>query len=116
MALTAAGAMAVATSAFGQATVSIDELFCSVFDGAGNTFVVSPPAAKVQAVLTDSGNSKITCHAPNTGAPTPTKRAVLFDFDSTGLSCGTSFGITTDWHAVVTSSGRTSLTCHVNVQ
>lgn len=126
MAMAAAGAMAVATSAFGQAVV-VDDVQCGFLDAAGVGHAVFPKAlggdAVMQAVLTDSGNSKFTCsgtlpdEATLPGDPGYPNRAVLWDFDSTnGGLCNTNYGNTEDWHMVVTKSGKATVTCHLNVQ
>lgn len=125
MALTAAGAMAVATSAFGQAVV-VDDAACVVLDAAGDVHGLTAKAlggdAVVQAVMTGSDNVKYTCNGTlpevatlpgDDGLP---NRAVLWDFDSTGATCGTSFGPTEDWHMVVTKGGKVNLTCYINAQ
>jgi hypothetical protein len=118
----AAAATLYAGAAFAQAEVSaevsIDEISCSVFDGNGDIKEINNPAiggdAMVQAVLTPSGNSKISCSGslPLDAAPA-LGRAVVWDFESTGIMCSTTYGLTTDWHNVVTKSGRVTLTCHV---
>ncbi|MCH8166515.1 MAG: hypothetical protein IIC03_01080 [Proteobacteria bacterium] len=105
---------------------------CGVFDGEGHPkFLVAggmPGDAVLQAVITPSGNVKLTCNGdirlavehpnfpefPGPGVPAP-GRAVMFsgdDFDE--LLCGTAFGHTDDWQNVVTRSGRVSLTCVIN--
>ena len=67
----------------------------------------------VQAVMTPSGNSKITCSGtlPD-GAAVPGAGAVV----TSDFSCNTMFGVTFDTHNVVAKSGRVTLTCHINGQ
>lgn len=97
------------------ADVNIDETLCGVLDANGAGWFIFPPAlggdAVVQSVSTPSGNSKVTCNGTlPAGAALPDNRAVVL---SDGL-CSTGFGITDDFHLVVTKSGRVSLTCHIN--
>jgi len=102
-------------SALAQAEVQIDETGCFVIDGDGNGDLIDATAlggdAVIRAVMTPSGNSKITCNG--TAAPAQ-GRAQISDNESTGFLCNTSFGLTADWHNVVTKSGRVSLTCYIN--
>lgn len=114
MAVATAGAMAVATSAFGQATVFIDEGGCVGFDGEGNAPMEFADVQK-QQVLSDDGHAKLSCHGTNTGAPPPGRGAVLHDAESTGLDCQTGWGLTSDWHQVVTPSGQTTIVCQLDL-
>lgn len=120
-----AAAIAVATAAVLSAgsanaqgaTVFIDEDIgaCSVFDGAGGlVLLTAADGAVLQAVLTPSGNIKLTCNGKiAVGAP---QRAVFYSSDDLGIPCGTIFGPADEWQEVVTKSGRVSLTCHFNAQ
>lgn len=119
MAMAAAGAMAVSTSAFGQ-TVVVNAGSCDVLDAEGSEVTIVDAGgggdAVVQGVFTESGNQKVTCNGTLPSGALPERGAVLLDFESTGRECQTFVGSTTDWHQVVTSSGRVALTCHVNAQ
>ena len=104
--------------------VVITDTPCLFLDG--NGFLVS--ASDSQAVVTDSGNRKITC----TGQVTPSSTdqdAVHWNFDNTGLFCSIygnpsissglarhphRFPFTQDWEEVVTPSGQATLSCHIN--
>ncbi len=119
----AAAAVLSTGSANAQATVLIDATTCGVVDAVGAPNSISPPAlggdAVIQQVLTDNGNSKITCNGTLTSGTLPgdaglPNRAVIFSGPDDG-SCSTGFGSTNDWHLVVTKSGRVALTCHVNI-
>ena len=115
----AAAALLNSGSANAQALV-IDDLSCKLFDSAMAVHTIFPPAlggdAVVQRVMTPSGNSKITCSGRlPAGAATPPNRAAIFSGPDDG-NCGTGFGVTDDWHEVVTKSGRAVLTCHLNGQ
>ena len=59
-----------------------------------------------QAVITPSGNTKLTCHfeGPPIAETTVGK----------GFLCGTPLGPTTESHYVYTKSGNATLTCHIN--
>jgi hypothetical protein len=99
------GAHAQPASAKGA--VVIRNTGCGMLDGNGgfvfttNTLVVGTP----------SGNDKLQCRAK---VPNSSGKAVHYDFQSTGLICGTFFNITTTWHETVSASGRATLTCVVN--
>jgi hypothetical protein len=111
-----------AGSALAQATVEINEDSCAVLDDQGKDWTIYPPAlggdAVVQAVLTPSGNSKITCNGTlPASAALPDRGATVYTFDDLRVNCDTGFGeATDDWINVVTRSGRVSLTCHINGQ
>ncbi|MBD3609177.1 MAG: hypothetical protein HUJ30_01375 [Gammaproteobacteria bacterium] len=98
------------------AEVRIDATACNVFNGDGGLTTIYPPDAVVQAVLTPSGNHKITCSGDlPAGAPVPSRGAKLFDPSNSPYTwCGTTFGVSTDFHAVVTPSGHATLQCIVN--
>jgi hypothetical protein len=87
--------------------VVIRDTGCGMLDGDGgfvfttNTLVVGTP----------SGNDKLQCRAK---VPNSSGKAVHYDFESTGLICGTFFHITTTWHETVSASGRATLTCVFN--
>ncbi len=126
MALSVLAAAVVVVSAKSSAladapAVVITDTPCLFLDG--NGFLAL--ASESQAVVTDSGNSKITC----TGQVTPSSSAqgaVHWNFDNTGRLCSTSrglflpthhrppFPVTRDWEEVVTPSGQATLSCHIN--
>jgi hypothetical protein len=105
--------------------VVITDSVCMFLDGNGSLVLASDS----QAVLTESGNGKITC----TGQVTPSSTAqdaVHWNFDNTRLVCfipesSEGFGglafhhhfhipPTQDWEEVVTPSGQATLSCHIN--
>jgi len=40
------------------------------------------------------------------------KRTKIWDFENTGILCGTEGGATDDWHEIISPSGVAKLTCH----
>ena len=91
------------------AIVSINEGSCFI-GGLGPTLPISGGTDDRQAVLTPSGNLKITCRwPPFPEAVWPSETVIL-----TGFDCGTPFGTTTDSRLVYTTSGRLTLTCYVH--
>jgi len=119
--LALAAVMVVSTRSSAKAdapAVVITDSSCTFLDGNGS-FVF---ASDSQAVITDSGNSKITC----TGQVTPSSTAqgaVHWNFDNTRLLCSILSGLarhhhqrllTQDWEEVVTPSGQAMLSCHIN--
>jgi hypothetical protein len=107
--------MLSARTAKAQAVVVRDGL-CGVLAGDCATVEIIVDNGAT-AVVTTSGNGLTSCQATlPAGAPLPPKGAAKCDFASTGLSCGTSAGVTNDWRETVTPSGQVSLTCHLNGQ
>lgn len=96
-------------AASANAAIVVNDIGCSMLDGNGNPVLVT----ESHVVSTSSGNSMITCKgdvAPSTSA----KRAVHYDYSTTPTLCSTTFGMTDDWHLVVTPSGKATLVCHVH--
>jgi hypothetical protein len=100
------------TAAPADATVApalvIHEGGCGVLNGDGGvTF-----ASIRNAVITNNGKGtgKLTCKVK--GAPNSTGTAQIFNFDNTGLLCGTPSGATARWTNVVSASGNVTLSCH----
>ena len=86
--------------------VVINDGFCLLFDGDGALVL----AEGSHAVITSNGNGKLTCKAKNVA--NSTGQAVIYNAENTGLPCGTSLGLTDDWHNTVSASGNSSLQCH----
>ena len=87
-----------------------DVYACGMRDGNG-AFVVTQDT---QVVVTNNqqGNGKVTCQA--NVMPSISGRAQQWDFDNTGLLCGTPSGTTRSWHEVVSAKGEATLQCHTN--
>ncbi|MCK5235088.1 MAG: hypothetical protein KAJ88_04545 [Candidatus Aenigmarchaeota archaeon] len=95
---------------------------CNVPDANGNLFFT--PDSHIVISNDKNGNSKITCHSQLTDPETYPKKAVHWDYESYLEAhpnipnilgeCGTGAGLTKDWKAVVTPSGKVMLTCHIN--
>jgi hypothetical protein len=123
----AAAAVVISPKSFAKAdspAVVITDSVCMFLDGNGSLVLASDS----QAVITDSGNSKITC----TGQVTPSSTAqgaVHWNLDNTshllchipsgegevgGLARRGFFPLTPDWEEVVTPSGQATLSCHIN--
>jgi hypothetical protein len=85
---------------------------CFLLDGDGNIV----PADTDQSVITNNGKGtgKLTCHAE--GVVNTTGKAVHWDFDSTGIFCGTPSVPTDNWKATISqnddgTTGDAVLTC-----
>lgn len=87
--------------------VFIDEGGCGLLNDDG-----IPVAGEGHEVSANSsnGNVKLTCSINL--EPTSTGRSVIYNYDTTGILCGTSGGSTDDWHEVISRSGQAKLTCH----
>ena len=133
----AAAALLGSGSAHAQgADVRIDETGCRVFDAGGvNLFDINIPFlggdAVVQAVMTPSGNSKITCAGtlpdiavlpgeedPATMKTLPNRAVIKTNFlcTTTFLDMAGKILLTEDSFQVVTKSGRVKLTCFIHEQ
>jgi len=92
--------------------VVIKDTNCTVLDTALDTFVVIE-SVKV-TTPSKNYNKNVSCHGDLPYDP-PAK-AVVLDFDNTGLNCCVMFDgqwySTTQWHETITPSGNVSLTCH----
>ena len=89
----------------GGATITRD-FGCSVFDGNRNLVQADHVTLEVDS---EGDTTTLVCIAHGV-APTPTNRADV----QKGFTCGTFMGTTTDSHSVVTRSGVSVLTCHIN--
>lgn len=103
----------VASSVQAQAMVTIDMIVCGMLDGNG-VFVVTADTHHVTTNNTPvAGEAKFTCQA--TVTPSLSGRAVIWDFENTGLSCFVPPSyVTTSWHEVVSAKGEATLQCHIN--
>lgn len=97
-----------APAALADGAVHISDFGCGMLDG--NSSFVFTDSSRV--VITPSGNGNLVCKADVT--PSSSGGAARFDFDSTGLLCGTINGFTDKWHETVSASGKATLTCHFN--
>ncbi len=91
-----------------EGAVVINDKGCGLLDGNGGFAV----ADSDHAVVTPSGNGVLKCKAEVT--PPASGHAEHFDFESTGLLCGTPAGTTEDWKEAVSASGQATLTCKVH--
>ena len=90
--------------------VHINNFGCGVLDGNGNG--VYTTNSKVTITHSPNGNTILKCFAK--GVPNNTGRAVRWNYATTGYSCGTQSGSTTDWHEIVSTRGRAVLTCTIH--
>jgi hypothetical protein len=99
-------------NASAKGAVVIKHRRCTLLASNGSTLFST--RAKVQAVKTPSGNSKLTCHAQQPSRVPGPGHAVEFNYQNTGFTCFTFFGNTRDWKEVVTPSGHATLVCHLH--
>jgi hypothetical protein len=102
------------TLAGGKHPYAILPGFCKLPDGNGTPFISTDFQENI--VSTPSGVSNLECHGTVPATRTLPSTAVRFDSASTGAVCGTPFGTTLDWHAVVTPSGQVTLICQIKQQ
>jgi hypothetical protein len=66
-------------------------------------------------------NRNVSCHGELPIDTIPPEKAVVWDFENTGLKCCVNFSLdpiyadwvsTSEWHETITPSGNVSLTCH----
>ena len=62
------------------------------------------------SVNNENGNVNFTCSQDV--EPTTTGRAVVFNFDNTGLTCKVGSERSEDWHQVISRRGKAKLVCH----
>jgi hypothetical protein len=107
LAVLMAGALQTAADPGGGATV-IQDFGCQIIppDWGGPITLYT---TDTQAVITPSGNTKLTCHFDIPSGLEPKKANVEKDF-----RCGTFLGTTTDSQAVATPGGNVKLTCVIN--
>ena len=98
------------TFANGPAVV-IKDGGCNLFNTTGQLFFAPSSAHQVYSNDTN-GNSKITCHATLPEGQAAPKKAVHWNSGNNNIKCSTGWGITDDWKAVITPSGKVMLTCH----
>ena len=84
----------------------IHDFGCNLFDGTGALVAANKVTI---SVATEAGTTTLVCTAHGV-TPPPTNRALVTE----GFLCGTALGSTTDTHSVVTRSGVSVLTCHIN--
>lgn len=90
-----------------EGAVVINDATCGMLDGDGN-FIFADSSHSVET-SSNNDNSVFICKASN--VPNSTGKAVRYDFDSTGLPCGTLAGSTNKWHETVSASGEAKLVC-----
>ncbi len=108
-----ASLMLVTPAAYADPAIILTDFGCGVIDGDGNGFFTTDTKT-VSSQNGKPGNLNITlkCHA--SGVPNSTGKAVHWNFNNTGFSCGTQFGSTTDWNETVSASGKAVLTCKIH--
>ena len=85
--------------------IHIDGFSCGMLDGNGGG--ITADASSV--VITSSGNVNFKCSV--SGVANSTGSAVQWNFDNTGLLCGTTVGVTDQWKETVSASGNATLSC-----
>lgn len=106
---------AVLMIALGSSSVSaepaliITDQGCGLLDGNGSGVA----ATSDHQVVTSNDRGNLTLKCSVKGVANDTGKAVHFDFDSTGILCGTFFGATDNWKETVSNSGNATLTCHL---
>ena len=94
--------------------VVIKDTSCSVLDPLLQSFDVW----NTVKVITPSKNfnKNVSCHGDLLDGMEPPPKAIVLNFDNTGLRCCVNFDgywfSTMDWHETITPSGNVSLTCH----
>ncbi len=113
--LVSLGAISVLTSGLvwaqtAPATVSIlADGTCGMLDATG-IGILYGDGVNISANSVN-GNVTLVCHAQ--GERPELGRPVMWNFDNTGIECGTLDGSTKNWYEVVSASGKSMLTCHL---
>lgn len=90
-----------------EAAVVIKDSGCGVLDGNGNSVWVDATIS----VQNHGGITVVVCKGK--GLNNPNDHAVIWNYDNTGLMCGTVGGSTMDWQNVVSENGNVTLKCKV---
>lgn len=112
VALLGAGVSYQTAQAQAALVFDVDNSTCDIFDGDGNSVIVS---GDLHVVITfgPNGNQNITCMAD---VPNNSGSAVIYDSDNNpigaGHECIALFGSTTNWQQTISASGKTMTTCH----
>jgi hypothetical protein len=96
-----------ASSLFADPAIRITDFGCGLYDGNGGFAFTTETR-----VVKTSGGPGVTVLKCFADVPNDTGAAVHYSGKSTGVFCGTLFGITDDWHETVSASGKAILTCH----
>ena len=108
-----ASLMLVTPAANADPAIIITDFACGLLDGDGFGFgTTDTKVVSSQNGKPGNRNINFKCHA--TGVPNSTGKAVHWNFDNTGFTCGTLFGSTTDWKETVSAGGKAVLTCKIH--
>ncbi|MFT7128701.1 MAG: hypothetical protein ACI89U_000809 [Gammaproteobacteria bacterium] len=105
------GLMLSSVAAYSDPAIIITDSGCGMLDGDGN-FTSATDVHSVNSVNGKGGNIMLKCSVK--GVANSTGAAVKWDYDSTGTSCNTLYGATTDWSEVVSASGNATLICRIH--
>ena len=94
-----------ASKTTGNGAIHISGFSCGMLDGDGGGELASGSSV----VITPSGNANFKCSAD--GVANSTGSAVKWNNANTGLLCGTTVGLTDQWHETVSASGNATLQC-----
>lgn len=108
--LSASFLMFVASAVYAEPAIILTGEGCGMLDGDGDG-VYTTDTKVVSSVTKNGSNVNMKCHA---SVPNSTGKTVKWNFDNTGLSCGTGFGATDDWRIVVDPEGNATMTCKVH--
>ena len=94
---------------YADPAIIITQFGCGLTDGFGG-FVFTTDSHTVISYDTN-GNTILKCKAEEVAHPGG--EAIHWNYNNTGMMCGTYLGGTSDWQEVVTSSGNAILTCKI---
>ena len=101
----------------GGPAIVIPDGICLIGDPANPPFVVALRNAHITESANPDGNFSMHCMGENPNPPGDTNVVVdgaTTPFVCVGISAGNIEFITTDWHGVITKSGRINISCHFN--
>ena len=78
---------------------------CGVLDGDGG-FKMGEDS---QSVTNSGGKSMFTCRVK--GVKNSRRESIVFNYENTGMMCGTANGMTDDWREHISAAGQAILTC-----
>jgi hypothetical protein len=94
-----------------EPAVIVTDFGCTFLDGDGG-MVFTTDTKSVTTIGGKGSNVMLQCRAK--GVANSTGQAVKWNYENTGLRCGTFQGLTDDWYAVVSASGNMTVTCKIH--
>ena len=101
-----------ATTAFAEPAIILTDFACGMMDGNGD-YIFTRDTKVVSAIKKNGTNVNLKCYASDVA--NSTGKAVKWNYENTGLACGTQYGATDDWQTIVDTEGNAKLSCIVHL-